>query len=72
MTHSKPKSASIPENYSQDLVLNGVYEYNVTQFGDPSSWWTYNWTGDNWISYDWKSNPGGKIKINLTEFDYRN
>ena len=59
----KPKSASIPANYSQDLDLDGVYEYNVTQFGDAESlWWYYENRGY------WKTDSGGKVKINFTGF----
>lgn len=62
-TPSKLNLATIPANYSQDLDLDGVYEYNVTQFGEVESWWYY---------YEdrgyWKTDSGGKVKINFTGF----
>ncbi len=58
-----PKPASIPANYCQDLDLDGIYEYNVTQFGDTESlWWYYENRGY------WKTDPDGKVKINFTGF----
>ena len=65
----KPKSASIPGNYSQDLDLDGVYVYNVTSFGGPSSWYNFSWWLPNYgHEGDWEPKAGGQIKINLTGF----
>ena len=68
-TQFKPKSASIPGNYCQDLDLNGVYVYNVTSFGGPSGWYNYSW----WLpgygyEGDWEPKAGGQIRINFTGF----
>ena len=60
---SSPKLAAIPANYSQDLDLDGVYEYNVTQFGDSESWWYYFEDRGKW-----KTDPSGKVRINFTGF----
>ena len=61
----KPKSASIPANYSQDIDLDGVYVYNVTSFGGPSSWYNFS----SWLPTGvWEPKAGGQIKINFTGF----
>ncbi len=66
---SKPKSASIPENYSQDLDLDGVYVYNVTDFGGTTSWHNFS-SEEPLYGYegDWAAEIGGQIKINITGF----
>ena len=54
----------IPENFYQDLNLNGTYVYNVTQFGGD-----LNWIGFDWASkYNASTNTGGQVKLNFTGF----
>lgn len=54
----------IPENFFQDLNLNGTYVYNVTKFGGD-----LNWIGFNWVSkYNTTTNAGGQVKLNFTGF----
>ncbi len=55
---------TIPESYSQNLNFNKPYVYEVVQFGDSTGW--YNFTFG--LEGEWKTNPGGQIRINLTEF----
>ena len=55
---------TIPESYSQNLNFNKPYVYEVIQFGDTTGW--YNFTFG--LEGEWKTNPGGQIRINLTEF----
>ncbi|MBY8988374.1 MAG: hypothetical protein KGD61_07960 [Candidatus Lokiarchaeota archaeon] len=54
----------IPEEFYQDLNLNGTYVYNVTQFsGD------LNWVGLNLVSkYNTTTNAGGQARLNFTGF----
>ena len=55
---------AIPEDFYQDLNLNGTYVYNVTQFGGD-----LNWIGFDWASkYNTTSNIGGQISVNFTDF----
>lgn len=60
----KPESATIPQNYYQNLDLDGIYEYNVSQFGSDSKW--LNFSGDP--EGNWSPNTGGQILINFTGF----
>jgi hypothetical protein len=54
----------IPEEFYQDLNLNGTYIYNVTKFGGD-----LNWIGFDWASkYNTTTNEGGQIAINFTGF----
>lgn len=54
----------IPEEFYQDLNLNGTYVYNVTKFGGD-----LNWIGFNWISkYNTTTDVGGQIKLNFPGF----
>lgn len=55
---------TIPESYSQNLNFDEPYVYEVVQFGDTTGW--YNFTFG--LEGEWKTNPGGQIRINLTEF----
>ncbi|MFX0187118.1 MAG: DUF4430 domain-containing protein [Candidatus Hodarchaeota archaeon] len=65
---SKPKSASIPSNYSQDLGLDGVYIYNVTDFGGPTGYYNFTpWPAPSFEG-NWEAKTGGQIKINFTGF----
>ncbi|MFW9876102.1 MAG: DUF4430 domain-containing protein [Candidatus Thorarchaeota archaeon] len=57
-------NGSIPVSYSQELTINGIYVYNVTQFNNEVGW--YNFTGG--FEGNWKTNAGGQIKLNLTGF----
>ncbi|TFG17258.1 MAG: hypothetical protein EU533_08435, partial [Promethearchaeota archaeon] len=64
-----PNIATIPPNYSQDLDLDGLYVYNVTNFGGPSSWYNFSWWLPNYgYEGDWDPRIGGQIKINFTGF----
>ncbi|MBY9019487.1 MAG: hypothetical protein KGD67_00420 [Candidatus Lokiarchaeota archaeon] len=57
-------SQEIPEEFNQDLNLNGTYVYNVTQFGGD-----LNWIGFNWSSkFNTTTNFGGQISVNFTGF----
>ncbi|MFX1392562.1 MAG: hypothetical protein ACFFAH_03210, partial [Promethearchaeota archaeon] len=60
----KPKNAGIPENYSQNLDLDGIYVYNVTDFGDPADWYNLSFGYEG----KWAPRIGGQIKINITDF----
>ena len=54
----------IPQDFYQDLNLNGTYVYNVTQFGGD-----LNWVGLNWVSkYNTTTNAGGQVSLNFTGF----
>ncbi|KKK46125.1 hypothetical protein LCGC14_0815040 [marine sediment metagenome] len=60
-------NTNIPTPYYQDLDINGTYVYNVTTFGTEAGW--YNFTPwPNSYEGQWKTNPGGQIKINFTGF----
>ncbi len=68
---SIPKTATIPNYFSQDLDLDAIYVYNVSQFGGDTAW--YNRSQDWMNSYegDWRTDPDGQIIINFTDFyDY--
>ena len=55
---------TISESYSPNLNFNKPYVYEVVQFGDSTGW--YNFTFG--LEGEWKTNPGGQIRINLTDF----
>ena len=55
---------TIPETYSHNLNFDEPYVYEVVQFGDSTGW--YNFTFG--LEGEWKTNPGGQIRINLTGF----
>ena len=55
---------TISESYSPNLNFNKPYLYEVVQFGDSTGW--YNFTFG--LEGEWKTNPGGQIRINLTDF----
>ncbi|NVM17930.1 MAG: DUF4430 domain-containing protein [Candidatus Lokiarchaeota archaeon] len=55
---------TISESYSPNLNFNKSYVYEVVQFGDSTGW--YNFTFG--LEGEWKTNPGGQIRINLTDF----
>ncbi|TFF93702.1 MAG: DUF4430 domain-containing protein [Promethearchaeota archaeon] len=55
---------TIPPEYSDEINLNNLYEYNVTEFTGPSEWYNY----DTQSSEKWETNVGGQIKINFTGF----
>jgi len=57
-------SGVIPDEYSQDLDLDGIYVYNVTDFGDTSNW--LNFTDDS--LGNWSTNAGGQVIVNFTGF----
>ena len=59
---------SIPTPYYQDLDINGIYIYNVTQFGNAAGWYNFTPWPDNSFEGNWESNPGGQISINITGF----
>ncbi|MFX1596171.1 MAG: DUF4430 domain-containing protein [Promethearchaeota archaeon] len=54
----------IPNSYYKNLNLNSTYFYEVSQFANPTEWYnlTFGFEGN------WKTNPGGQIRINLTGF----
>ncbi len=53
---------TIPESYSPNLNFNKPYIYEVVQFGDPTGWYNFTFGFEG----EWKTNPGGQIRINLT------
>ncbi|TFF99820.1 MAG: hypothetical protein EU541_04030, partial [Promethearchaeota archaeon] len=57
-------NSSIPAGYSDEIQMKGVYVYNISSFGEPSSW--YNYEKQSIVS--WKTDAGGQIKINFTGF----
>ncbi|TFG25074.1 MAG: DUF4430 domain-containing protein [Promethearchaeota archaeon] len=61
---SKLKIADIPQDYYQDLDLNGTYVYNVTQFEGPLWWWSFDGNKD-YVN----SSSGSQILVNFTGFD---
>lgn len=60
------KAGAIPNEYSQDLSLNGTYIYNITQFDSHFTWWDIDWMNPSkGTAY---TNPGGQIHVNITGF----
>ncbi|MFX1324172.1 MAG: DUF4430 domain-containing protein [Promethearchaeota archaeon] len=59
---------SIPTSYYQDLDMNGTYIYNVTLFGGDVGWYNFTPSPGDSFEGNWKTNPGGQIKINITGF----
>ena len=55
---------AIPEEFYQDLNLNGTYVYNITQFGGDLNWIGF----DRASKYNTTTNSGGQISINFTGF----
>jgi hypothetical protein len=53
---------TIPESYSPNLNFNKPYIYEVVQFGDLTGWYNFTFGFEG----EWKTNPGGQIRINLT------
>ncbi|MFW9826912.1 MAG: DUF4430 domain-containing protein [Candidatus Thorarchaeota archaeon] len=58
----------IPNSYDQNLSINGTYVYEVSQFGDSTKWYNFTPFPDNSYEGDWKTNPEGQIRINITGF----
>ncbi|TFF95554.1 MAG: DUF4430 domain-containing protein [Promethearchaeota archaeon] len=54
---------TIPLEYSNEIDLNKVYVYNVTDFVGPSEWYNFS-TSEGF----WETGEGGQIKINFTGF----
>ena len=65
---SNPKTATIPNYFSQDLDLDAIYVYNVTQFGGDTAWANLSIDWQNSYEGDWRTDPGGQIIINFTDF----
>ncbi|MFX1496570.1 MAG: hypothetical protein ACFFBH_03495 [Promethearchaeota archaeon] len=61
-------NSSIPELYSNDIDLNGVYIYNVSDFGGISSWYNFTPSPSDSFEGNFKTNPNGQIIINFTGF----
>jgi hypothetical protein len=61
---------TVPTEYSDEIDLNGVYVYNVTNFGGVSSWFNYDMNASE-VWKKWKTDQGGQIKINFTGFYHR-
>ena len=53
---------TISESYSPNLNFNKPYLYEVVQFGDSTGWYNFTFGFEG----EWKTNPGGQIRINLT------
>ena len=65
---SIPKTATIPNYFSQDLDLDAIYVYNVSQFGGDTAWFNRTmWPNPSYES-DWRTDPGGQIILNFTDF----
>ena len=58
---------TIPTEYSDEIDLNGVYVYNVTNFGGIASWFNYDKNASE-VWEKWTTDQGGKVKINFTGF----
>jgi len=54
----------VPNSYNQNLSFNSSYVYEVIQFGDSAGWYNFTFGFEG----NWKTNPKGQIKINLTGF----
>jgi len=54
----------IPIEYSQEIDLDGIYVYNVTEFGANSNWLNFSGQSEG----DWSTNAGGQIIVNFTGF----
>ena len=68
---SIPKTATIPNYFSQDLDLDAIYVYNVSQFGGDTAWHNRSQDWENSDEGDWRTDPDGQIVINFTDFyDY--
>jgi len=52
---------TISESYSPNLNFNKPYLYEVVQFGDSTGWYNFTFGFEG----EWKTNPGGQIRINL-------
>ncbi|MFX1527913.1 MAG: DUF4430 domain-containing protein [Promethearchaeota archaeon] len=61
-------NTSKPESYSPDVDYNGIYVYNVTDFGGISSWYNFTPSPADSFEGNFKTNPSGQIKINFTGF----
>ncbi|TXT67279.1 MAG: conserved exported protein of unknown function [Promethearchaeota archaeon] len=63
-------SASIPEGYSEEINMDGVYVYNISGFGDTWNW--YNYDDNRSDNYDiwqkWATGLGGQVFVNFTGF----
>ncbi|MHA1146992.1 MAG: DUF4430 domain-containing protein [Promethearchaeota archaeon] len=58
-------NSTIPEDYHQEIDLNGDYVYNVTLFGEKAAqWWGIDWS----YRGDYFTNEGGQFHINFTGF----
>ncbi len=62
--NSTRANITIPINYSQQLELNRMYIYNVTQFDSKFTWLDLNWFPRG----DAITNSGGQIVVNFTGF----
>lgn len=57
-------NGEIPNEYYQGIDINGNYVYNITEFGESSTW--INFTSGS--EGTWATNIGGQIIINFTGF----
>jgi len=61
-------NSEIPTQYYQNLDFNKPYVYNISQFGDPVGWYNFTPYPEDSFEGNWRTNPGGQIKINFTGF----
>ncbi len=66
--YSIKAKSSIPEDYYHDIDLNGVYIYNVSDFGGISSWYNFTPYPADSFEGNFKTNPLGQIIINFSGF----
>ncbi|MFX0106527.1 MAG: DUF4430 domain-containing protein [Candidatus Hodarchaeota archaeon] len=61
-------NSTTAESYSQDIDLNGIYIYNVSDFGGISSWYNFTPYPADSFEGNFEINPLGQIRINFTGF----
>jgi len=57
-------NGTIPANYSQTLLVNTTYTYNVTEFDSKFTWLDLNYVGKANLT----TNPGGVINVSFVGF----
>jgi hypothetical protein len=62
-----PNYGNYPMEYNQNLDIKNPYIYNITEFGNHSTWQAFPNNNDENKTI-WNTNKGGQIKINFTGF----
>jgi len=57
-------NGTIPPEYSDRLKLNGIYIYNVLEFGEDSNWFNFSDESEGY----WATSIGDEIRVNITGF----